>query len=778
MMTPQQMLNIYSEMGSAVREGIENIRLTGLRDTPTGYQGHSGDYLVVNDNESGIHFTGIEKIAADLTDYGFGGGGGSSTIPSYTDLPDVTENDGKIVASGCDLYHSCDGSWNKVGGESIPAPTEDIPGCVETLEDYNNYINYVDSVISNGMSSAFEESFNFGVKENFFNDVCLHKEVLGEGQAIVKIQQSNYQFGIFENNTNINISAETPVTAGYYTSLHIKSDVNVNPNGQPGYDVALSLQSNTTNGSTTFTDLSENNLVISSNENTQHSTAVVKYGASSLDFNELSYLSVPGDSAELLFEPNEDITIEHWFNITEDPAMNDYGWQVPMISKGPNNTAYHGWSVGYVHPNSTTQTAHRGKIAVRFNGGGGWGSGSWALFGSTVLNKNEWYHVAIVREDGVWNLYLNGVLENSSDDITSGGGTYMKLSNYDLTIGAGTSYSSGSNINTNNGFIGYLQDIRISRGASYIQSFTPPTTFLNTVGEPDTRTPERLSLQDSSLNNTIIQNINNIEHTSNTTNIYGKSSIYFNREDYLLINKDTAGLNFTADDEITFEFWMKYIDVIPVDHQSYVPILAKGPMNTVSKSFVIGITTDGNIRVQLMQNRDGGQQFSSVGSIAQDVWGHVAVTRKLKVEEGISYGYWSIYIDGVQQNLNEVSTSSLLSENGKSMREYNTVHLDNSAYHFTVGSAYAYSPMTLEANKDKYYGYLQDIRIVKGNDVYDQDFTPTNTFLSSVDESDSVSCNFVEWKTSDTSIIGDVNSNNSTALISQDTSITGVFNCT
>ena len=61
----------FAQMGQILRNYIPN-EITQLNDTPTGYQGHSGDYLVVNDNESGIHFTGIEKIAADLTDYGFG----------------------------------------------------------------------------------------------------------------------------------------------------------------------------------------------------------------------------------------------------------------------------------------------------------------------------------------------------------------------------------------------------------------------------------------------------------------------------------------------------------------------------------------------------------------------------------------------------------------------------------------------------------------------------------------------------------------------------------
>jgi len=148
---------------------------TGLYDTPTGYLGHSGEYLVVNNGETGIHFTGIEKIAADLTDYGFGGGA-SSTIPSYTDLPDVTENDGKIVASGCDLYHSCNGTWNKIGGESIPAPDE-APGCVTNLEEYNQYQEYKDSIVNNSMSSAFESALSGSVKERFFNDVCLFKQV-------------------------------------------------------------------------------------------------------------------------------------------------------------------------------------------------------------------------------------------------------------------------------------------------------------------------------------------------------------------------------------------------------------------------------------------------------------------------------------------------------------------------------------------------------------------------------------------------------------------------
>ena len=152
-----------------------------LKDTPTGYLGHSGDYLVVNDNESGIHFTGIEKIATDLTDYGFGGGGGSinftglqdtpnnysngsylksttngleyagiepTKYTSINDLPTQAESrDGAIVRVGCNLYLSCDGIWKKFTqetSEGIDDPNNTFPECVETIEEALQYRSYTE----------------------------------------------------------------------------------------------------------------------------------------------------------------------------------------------------------------------------------------------------------------------------------------------------------------------------------------------------------------------------------------------------------------------------------------------------------------------------------------------------------------------------------------------------------------------------------------------------------------------------------------------------------
>ena len=205
----EQFLSGMSKVGEYVSN---QFYFNKLKDTPTGYLGHSGDYLVVNDGESGIHFTGIEKIANDLTNYGFGGG--SSDIPKYTNLPDPTENDGKIVASGCDLYYGCDSEWKKIGADAIPPP-ENIPGCISNLQEYNQYQEYKDSIVNNTMSSAFDSALSQAkIKENFFNDVCLFKQV---------------------NMSTSETTNRHSIAAGYYHSVYLKSDGTVWAAGRNQY---------------------------------------------------------------------------------------------------------------------------------------------------------------------------------------------------------------------------------------------------------------------------------------------------------------------------------------------------------------------------------------------------------------------------------------------------------------------------------------------------------------------------------------------------------------
>ena len=167
---------------------------------------------MVTDGEDGIGFSGIEKIASDLTDYGFGGDGGSSTIPSYTDLPDVTENDGKIVALGCDLHFSCDGEWKPlVSIDRLPlSETEQAlyPACVTTVGESLQYTDYLDTVLNENSSLILQASLNGQTTDQVLHEVCTFQSIDGQSSNTSSSEgwqniTSNYNFAscVSERNT-------------------------------------------------------------------------------------------------------------------------------------------------------------------------------------------------------------------------------------------------------------------------------------------------------------------------------------------------------------------------------------------------------------------------------------------------------------------------------------------------------------------------------------------------------------------------------------------------
>ena len=87
------------------------------------------------------------------------------------------------------------------------------------------------------------------------------------------------------------------------------------------------------------------------------------------------------------------------------------------------------------------------------------------ILGTTTITASTWHHVALVRNSGVFTLYLNGSSE----------GTYTGADSFPadtLTLGQrynGTAYN----------FQGYMSDFRITKGlARYTANFTPPTAAL------------------------------------------------------------------------------------------------------------------------------------------------------------------------------------------------------------------------------------------------------------------------------------------------------------
>lgn len=187
-----------------------------------------------------------------------------------------------------------------------------------------------------------------------------------------------------------------------------------------------------TNGSTNFVDSSSNTIAITNNTSMVHSIASQKFGDTSLFCDTTNYLTIPSN-ANLTFGTG-DFTIDFWLN------------------PSPNG--------GVILDNRADQSLGSGRF-VFFNQTGNLyslGDGSGNLTGVSIP-IGTWNHIAIVRNNSNTGLYLNGVQQFTNGDSA----------NYDQQT-----WYIGANNNTGQGFLGYLDEFRVSSTARWTSNFTPP----------------------------------------------------------------------------------------------------------------------------------------------------------------------------------------------------------------------------------------------------------------------------------------------------------------
>ena len=133
---------------------------TGLFDTPSTYVDQKGKYLKVKEQENGIEFSDIQSLEKDLNDNRFG-------------VPD------------------------------------DAPSCISNLEEYQIYKDYETKFIGSNMGSAFEQMFNSQQRlSNGIFNACLHAQSNSTTHSNeVKIEETQYKWGIFSEPKTINILA-------------------------------------------------------------------------------------------------------------------------------------------------------------------------------------------------------------------------------------------------------------------------------------------------------------------------------------------------------------------------------------------------------------------------------------------------------------------------------------------------------------------------------------------------------------------------------------------
>ena len=209
----------------------------------------------------------------------------------------------------------------------------------------------------------------------------------------------------------------------------------------------LMIHSDTTDGSTTFTDSSSNAHTITANGDAHHEIDQKKFGNTSIDFDGSGDYLLVSDSTDWNFG-SDDFTIDFWMRAN---AFSGYG--APVGYYYSNNYAafkfhLHGSALSFYA--STTGS-------------------SWAISGESIgtLSTNTWYHIAVVREGNTLKGYLNGTQAFSRDasSIT------MSQGNDSFSIGGRkTSTSTDQFIN------GYIDELRVSKGiARWSSDFSVPT---------------------------------------------------------------------------------------------------------------------------------------------------------------------------------------------------------------------------------------------------------------------------------------------------------------
>ena len=215
--------------------------------------------------------------------------------------------------------------------------------------------------------------------------------------------------------------------------------------GDPYFaNVSLLLHMDGTNGSTTFTDSSSNNLTVTLSGNVQISTAQSQFGGASAYFDGngdyLRYLNAS------LFDISGDFTIEGWWNLTQ---VNQYqGFTILFCGIELDRCQ---WAIV--------------GNAFEFY----WNGLRIINHAYTVSNLlNTWTHLAITRGGSTIKMWINGINVASATNSVS----------IDLS---GISLGSQQNNGNYFGYLnGYLDEFRVTKGmARYTANFTPTGPFPN-----------------------------------------------------------------------------------------------------------------------------------------------------------------------------------------------------------------------------------------------------------------------------------------------------------
>jgi len=212
-------------------------------------------------------------------------------------------------------------------------------------------------------------------------------------------------------------------------------------------NLGMLLHFDGTSGAATFADSSSPSVSGTSVNGAVLTSAVAKFGSSSLATGTGGYATFPWKASYSL---TGSFTVEAWVNLRTAPPPNPRGETCGSMVVAGDGT---GWQMYYCH--------NTGLIGLS-----GYGSGSGQLQAAYSMPLNQWTHVAIVRNGTTNAIYVNGM----SLPLRSSTFTGQNVSTGYLSVGSERRYGGWDH-----DFPGYIDEVRITNGAArYTGNFTVP----------------------------------------------------------------------------------------------------------------------------------------------------------------------------------------------------------------------------------------------------------------------------------------------------------------
>jgi hypothetical protein len=453
-------------------------------------------------------------------------------------------------------------------------------------------------------------------------------------------------------------------------------------NGAVNTGTSLSLIFNTSNSKyttllATATGTSDNNNITDASTNSHtitvngdaHAGTFSPYrsGGYSTYFGGSSLISAATPAAI----GTQDYTIEFWMNSPNVTST----WQ-SLVSRDYNN------SDGFrlYKKDSTSELAfYSGGISVR------------ATTSGAGLTNNVWHHIAVVRNSGTLQIYVDGVSKvstSNSDDISEAAAP--------INIGGNTGEVS------NYPFTGYIRDMRVVNGtAVYTSNFTPPTEPLTAITNTTLLTCHLPYIADGSTNahaitaggNVSTKPLSPYDYSEYSAIAHG-GSLYFDGNGDAIEIADNDDFDFGTGD-LTIECWV-YPEVTGNNYPGFLGTTAG--WGSVAAS---GMRFDnlGDSKFQMSWYGPGDPFLETQSTYLHDQWYHFVVTRT-------GGNTWRMFINGILEDVATNSTPYDICVGGHNLQ---------------VGGK------TWDGGNGWFKGNVDDLRLTKGSVVTEYQTSSTTT---------------------------------------------------